>query len=344
MNVAVIGGGGWGTALSSVLARKGHAVRLWVYEADLAKRLAETRRNDIYLPGVEIPPSIVVTPLLAEAAAGADLILLVTPSHALRATAVRLAVEARSTFAAAPLVVVATKGIEKGTLRRMSEVVSETLPSPAGEDPVVLAGPSHAEEVARQVPAAIVAASRNRERATAVQEACSTESFRIYTNDDVIGVEVGVSLKNVVAIAAGISDGLGFGDSTKAALLTRGLAEMSRLGCAMGARAETFAGLAGMGDLIATATSRHSRNRRLGEAVGRGATLAEALASSPMVSEGVGTCEAAVALARRHGVELPIAEQVHAILFEGKSARAALRELLTRDLKSEAENRVRREL
>lgn len=344
MNVAVIGGGGWGTALSSVLARKGHAVRLWVYEADLAKRLAETRRNDIYLPGVEIPPSIVVTPLLAEAAAGADLILLVTPSHALRATAVRLAVEARSTFAAAPLVVVATKGIEKGTLRRMSEVVSETLPSPAGEDPVVLAGPSHAEEVARQVPAAIVAASRNRERATAVQEACSTESFRIYTNDDVIGVEVGVSLKNVVAIAAGISDGLGFGDSTKAALLTRGLAEMSRLGCAMGARAETFAGLAGMGDLIATATSRHSRNRRLGEAVGRGATLAEALASSPMVSEGVGTCEAAVALARRHGVELPIAEQVHAILFEGKSARAALRELLTRDLKPEAENRVRREL
>lgn len=343
MNVAVIGGGGWGTALSSVLARKGHAVRLWVYEADLAKRLAETRRNDIYLPGVEIPPSIVVTPLLAEAAAGADLILLVTPSHALRATAVRLAVEARSTFAAAPLVVVATKGIEKGTLRRMSEVVSETLPSPAGEDPVVLAGPSHAEEVARQVPAAIVAASRNRERATAVQEACSTESFRIYTNDDVIGVEVGVSLKNVVAIAAGISDGLGFGDSTKAALLTRGLAEMSRLGCAMGARAETFAGLAGMGDLIATATSRHSRNRRLGEAVGRGATLAEALASSPMVSEGVGTCEAAVALARRHGVELPIAEQVHAILFEGKSARAALRELLTRDLKPEAENRVRRE-
>jgi len=343
MIVAVIGGGGWGTALAGVLARKGHAVRLWVYEADLAKRLAETRRNDVYLPGVELPSAVVVTPLLAEAGAGAEMILLVTPSHALRATAARLAVEARATFAAAPLVVVATKGIEKGTLQRMSEVVSEMLPSGAGEDPVVLAGPSHAEEVARQVPAAIVAACRNQERATAVQEACSTESLRIYTNDDVVGVEVGVSLKNVVAIAAGISDGLGFGDSSKAALLTRGLAEMSRLGRAMGARAETFAGLAGMGDLIATATSRHSRNRRLGEAVGRGATLAEALASSPMVSEGVGTCEAAVALARRHGVELPIAEQVHAILFEGKSARAALRELLTRDLRPEAENRVRRE-
>lgn len=343
MIVGVIGGGGWGTALAGVLARKGHAVRLWVYEADLARRLAETRLNDIYLPGVELPSAVAVTVDIAAAAAGAEMILLVTPSHALRATAARLAVEARGTLAAAPLVVVATKGLEQGTLRRMSEVVSETLPTPAGNDPVVLAGPSHAEEVARQVPAAIVAASRNPERAAAVQEACSTESLRIYTNDDVVGVEVGVSLKNVVAIAAGISDGLGFGDSTKAALLTRGLAEMSRLGRAMGARAETFAGLAGMGDLIATATSRHSRNRRLGEAVGRGATLAEALASSPMVSEGVGTCEAAVELARRHSVELPIAEQVHAILFEGKSARAAMRELLTRDLRPEAENRVRRE-
>jgi glycerol-3-phosphate dehydrogenase (NAD(P)+) len=343
MNVGVIGGGGWGTALAGVLSRKGHAVRLWVYEADLAKRLAETRRNDVYLPGIELPSAVAVTPLLAEAAAGAEMILFVTPSHALRATAASLAVEARGAFASAPLVVVATKGLEKGTLKRMSEVLSETLPASTGEDPIVLAGPSHAEEVARQVPAAIVAASRNQERATAVQEACSTDSFRIYTNDDVIGVEVGTSLKNVVAIAAGIGDGLGFGDSTKAALLTRGLAEMSRLGRAMGARAETFAGLAGMGDLIATATSRHSRNRRLGEAVGRGATLAEALASSPMVSEGVGTCEAVVELARRHGVELPIAEQVHAILFEGKSARAALRELLTRDLRPEAENRVRRE-
>jgi glycerol-3-phosphate dehydrogenase (NAD(P)+) len=196
--------------------------------------------------------------------------------------------------------------------------------------------------VARQVPTAIVAACRAHDRAEAVQEAVSTEWFRVYTNDDVIGVETAVSLKNVVAIAAGISDGLEFGDSTKAALLTRGLVEMARLGIAMGARQETFAGLAGMGDLIATATSRHSRNRRLGEAIGRGATLGEALASSPMVAEGVGTCEAAVALAKRHGVELPIAEQVHAILFEGKSARAALRELLTRDLKPEAERRVRR--
>ena len=343
MKIGVIGGGGWGTALARVLDRKGHAVRLWVYEPDLAARLSATRENDVYLPGVTLPPSVAVTPRLADAATDAEMILLVTPSHALRATATQLASEARGPLAAAPLVVVATKGIERGTLRRMSEVVTETLPAAAGVDPVVLAGPSHAEEVAHEVPSAIVAACRDRDRAGAVQEACSTECFRVYTNEDVVGVEIGVSLKNVVAIAAGISDGLGFGDSTKAALLTRGLAEMSRLGRAMGARVETFAGLAGMGDLIATATSCHSRNRRLGEAVGRGSSLKEALASSPMVAEGVGTCEAAVALARRHGVELPIAEQVHAILFEGKSARAALRELLTRDLKPEAENRVRRE-
>lgn len=343
MRVAVIGGGGWGTALASLLARKEHAVTLWVFEADLASRLAATRENDIYLPGVSIPAEITVTASIADSVAGAEMILFVTPSHALRTTAARLVAEARATLATAPLVVVATKGIETGTLRRMSEVVAETLPAPAGNDAVVLAGPSHAEEVARQVPTAIVAACRDRGRAEAVQEACSTEWFRIYTNDDVVGVELGVSLKNVVAIAAGISDGLGFGDSTKAALLTRGLAEMGRLGRALGARPDTLSGLAGMGDLIATATSRHSRNRRLGEAVGRGATLAEALASSPMVAEGVGTCEAAVELARRHRVELPIAEQVHAILFEGKSARAALRELLTRDLKPEAESRVRRD-
>jgi glycerol-3-phosphate dehydrogenase (NAD(P)+) len=343
VKVAAIGGGGWGTALASVLSKKGHEVSLWVYEADLATRLKATRENDIYLPGVKLPPAVAVTTSLRESVAGAEMILFVTPSHVLRATAARLADEAPAAFAVAPLVVVATKGLEKESLARMSEVLAATLPAPAGRDAVVLAGPSHAEEVARQIPTAIVAACRDRARAEAVQEACSTEWFRIYTNDDVVGVELGVSLKNVVAIAAGISDGLGFGDSTKAALLTRGLAEIARLGRALGARPDTMAGLAGMGDLIATATSRHSRNRRLGEAVGRGANLAEALAASPMVAEGVGTCEAAVELARRHGVELPIAEQVHAILFEGKSARAALRELLTRDLKPEAESRVRRE-
>jgi glycerol-3-phosphate dehydrogenase (NAD(P)+) len=200
---------------------------------------------------------------------------------------------------------------------------------------VVLTGPSHAEEVSRRVPTAVVAAARDAGSAARVQAAFSTEWFRIYTNDDVIGVEIAAALKNVVAIAAGICDGLGFGDSTKGALLTRGLVEIARLGHALGARPETFSGLAGMGDLIATAMSRHSRNRHLGEAIGRGMTLEAALSATPMVVEGVGTARAATDLARQHGVELPIAEQVCAILYEGKSARTAIRELLTREHKAE---------
>ncbi|HEX7077570.1 MAG TPA: NAD(P)H-dependent glycerol-3-phosphate dehydrogenase [Candidatus Eisenbacteria bacterium] len=342
MKIAVIGGGGWGTALSSLLARKGHAVRLWVFEADLAERMRRGRENDVYLPGVPIPREVEIGTSLPDALDGSETLLLVTPSHALRATVARLKDESPEGLARIARVVIATKGLEPKTLRRMSEVVGETLEGPLGGAPVVLAGPSHAEEVARGVPTAVVAACRDRAQAAAAQGAFSTESFRVYTNDDVIGVEIAVALKNVVAIAAGLSDGLGFGDSTKGALLTRGLVEIARLGEALGARPDTFFGLAGMGDLIATATSRHSRNRRLGEAIGRGATLEEALAASPMVVEGVGTAQAAVELAARHGVELPIAEQVRAILFEGKGAREAMRELLTRDLKPETDTATRR--
>lgn len=337
MNVAVIGGGGWGTALALLLTKNGHEVRLWVYEGDLAERMRAKRENDLFLPGVAIPPEVAILSDLLEATDSAEMLVLVTPSHACRATVARLRPRALLRLR---LVVIATKGLEQETHHRMSEVVADTLP--VGTDPVVLAGPSHAEEVARGIPTAVVAACRDLQRAAAVQEAFSNEAFRVYTNDDVIGVEIAVALKNVVAIAAGISDGLGFGDSTKGALLTRGLAEIARLGEALGARPETFAGLAGMGDLIATATSRHSRNRRLGEAIGRGATLQEALAASPMVAEGVGTARAAVELAVRAGIELPIAEQVRAILFDGKSARAAMRELLTRDLKPEARTVSRR--
>jgi len=335
MRIAVIGGGGWGTALSLVLESRGHEVRLWVYEPELAEAMRASRANARFLPGVAIPEPIRITTSLSEAADGAEAFLFVTPSHALRATAVRLRDEAGEAVQRARYVVVATKGLETKTLLRMSEVLAASLPERQARQIAVLAGPSHAEEVARRVPTLIVSASRDASLAVAVQEAFSTEWLRIYTNEDVIGVEIAVSLKNVIAIAAGIGDGLGFGDSTKAALLTRGLAEMARLGQTLGARAETFSGLAGMGDLIATATSRHSRNRRLGEAIGRGSTLADALAASPMVVEGVGTAQAALLLARRHGVELPIVEQVHAILYEGKSARTALRELLTRDLKAE---------
>ena len=342
MNVGVIGGGGWGTALSIVLESRGHAVRLWVYEPDLAERMKSTRVNERFLPEIPIPAAIQITSSLVEAASGAETLLFVTPSHALRATTTRLTQEAAESLKRVEWVTVATKGLETKTLRRMSEVLGETLPRELADRVVVLAGPSHAEEVARRVPTLIVAASTSAPLALRAQESYATDWLRIYTNDDVVGVEIGVALKNVIAIAAGIADGLGFGDSTKAALLTRGLAEIARLGERLGARPETFAGLAGMGDLIATATSRHSRNRRLGEAIGRGATLKEALDSSPMVVEGVATSEAALALARQQGVELPIVEQVHAILYEGKSARSALRELLTRDLKAEAGTLSRR--
>jgi glycerol-3-phosphate dehydrogenase (NAD(P)+) len=352
MKIAVIGGGGWGTALAALLAGKGHEVRLWVFEEDLAERMRATRENDRFLPGVLVPSQVAITSRLAEAAAGAECCLLVTPSHALRAVASRLVGEAPGAVASFRTIVIATKGLEPETLKRMSEVVGEVFsgagsgasggPGGAAAAPVVLAGPSHAEEVARGIPTAVVAASRDRARAAEVQQTFSTDAFRVYTNDDVVGVEIAVALKNVVAVAAGLSDGLGFGDSTKGALLTRGLVEISRLGAALGARPETFWGLAGLGDLVATATSRHSRNRRLGEAVGKGATLAEALAASPMVAEGVQTARAAVSLAKLHNVELPIAEQVRAILFEGKSARDALRELLARDLKSEDQTMARR--
>ena len=342
MNVGVIGGGGWGTALSIALESRAHSVRLWVYEPDLMEEMTRTRTNARFLPGVAIPDAIAPTSSLAEAAKGADTLLFVTPSHALRATASRLCEEAADALDRVEWVTVATKGLEPKTLLRMSEVLAQVLPSRLAERVVVLVGPSHAEEVARRVPTLIVAASRDLSVAARAQEAFSTEWLRIYTNDDVVGVEIGVALKNVIAIAAGIGDGLGFGDSTKAALVTRGLVEMNRLARKLGAKPDTLSGLAGMGDLIATATSRHSRNRRLGEAIGKGASLKEALAASPMVVEGVGTTEAALALARKHQVELPIVEQVHAILYEGKSARAALRELLTRDLKAEAEPLSRR--
>jgi glycerol-3-phosphate dehydrogenase (NAD(P)+) len=342
VKVSVIGGGGWGTALSIALESRAHEVRLWVYERDLMEEMTRTRVNARFLPGVAIPESVALTSSLAEAVRGVDTVLFVTPSHALRSTAAKLLQDAPEALERIEWVTVATKGLEPKTLLRMSEVLGEALPARLAERTVVLVGPSHAEEVARRVPTLIVAASRDLAVAGRAQEAYSTEWLRIYTNDDVAGVEIGVALKNVIAIAAGIGDGLGFGDSTKAALLTRGLVEMNRLARKLGARAETLSGLAGMGDLTATATSRHSRNRRLGEAIGRGATLQEALAASPMVVEGVSTAEAALALARKHQVELPIVEQVHAILFEGKSARAALRELLTRDLKPEAETLSRR--
>ncbi len=342
MRVAVFGGGGWGTALALILTSRDHEVRLWVYEADETERMTRARENATFLPGVPIPDRILVTNSLLEAARDAEMIVLATPSRAVRDVAQRLLADAGDDLTAAQAVVIGSKGLEPGTMLRMSEVLSQVFPAPLHPRLVVLTGPSHAEEVSRHVPTAVVAASSRAASAELVQGAFSTEWFRVYTNDDVIGVEIAAALKNVVAIAAGICDGLGFGDSTKGALLTRGLVEIARLGEALGARPGTFYGLAGMGDLIATAMSRHSRNRRLGEAIGKGTKLTEALAASKMVVEGVGTAHAAVDLARRHAVELPIAEQVRAILYDGKSAMTAIRELLTRDLKAEPRALTRR--
>jgi len=342
MKIAVLGGGGWGTALAIILDSREHEIRLWVYEADEAERMERTRENATFLPDVRIPDRVRITNMLAEAAASAEMIVLATPSRVLRDVAQRILADAGPHLNAAKAIVIGSKGLEPKSLLRMSQVLGEVLPEPLTPKIVVLTGPSHAEEIARRIPTAVVAASSRAVSAALVQEAFSTEWFRVYTNDDVTGVEIAAALKNVVAIAAGICDGLGFGDSTKGALLTRGLVEIARLGEALGARAATFSGLAGMGDLIATAMSRHSRNRRLGEAIGKGMKLEEALAASKMVVEGVGTAHAAVDLARRHGVELPIAEQVRAILYDGKSATTAIRELLTRDLKAEPRALTRR--
>ena len=325
--VAVLGAGSFGTTLAIHLCSAGHETRLWGRDAAALARLRAERENAKFLPGIPLPSGVKVHAELEAALEGAEFHLFVVPSQALRSVAAQVAATG-----ARGVSVCASKGLELGTLRRLSEVLSETLGDSA---PVTLTGPSHAEEVARGIPTTVVAASADPERSRAVQLLCSTTRFRVYTNDDVVGCEYGGALKNVIAIAAGVADGLGFGDSTKGALLTRGLAEMSRLGEVMGARRETFAGLTGMGDLIATAMSRHSRNRHVGERLGRGESLDQILGSMVMVAEGVHTARAARDLGAKRGVELPITGQVCA-LFEGRDPQSALMALMTRDLKREA--------
>jgi len=331
MKFGILGGGGWGTALSIVLSSGGGDVVVWEYDAEQAERVKGEGMNAKFLPGVALPSAVQFTSDLAEAVAGKDVVVFAVPSHTLRGVAKKLA--AMDTTGA--LIVAATKGIEDGSLMRMSEVLVDELSAAASDRIVVLAGPSHAEEVSRGHPTAVVAASASPASAKQVQQLFSTSTFRVYTNEDVVGVELGVSVKNVVAIAAGICDGIGYGDNTKAALITRGLAEITRLGLALGARRETFFGLAGVGDLVVTCLSRHSRNRYVGEEVGRGRTLEAVLSGMVMVAEGVKTTKSALHLARRHEVEMPITEQVYAVLFEGKDPHTAIDELMTRELKSE---------
>ena len=325
--VAVLGAGSFGTTLAVHLAKAGHDARLWGRDAAAMSRIRETRENAKFLAGIQLPPGVKVQAELEAALEGAEFTLFVVPSQAMRSVSTQVA-----DIGTAGVPVCASKGLELGTLRRLSEVLSETL---GDRSPVVLTGPSHAEEVARGIPTTVVAACTDATRARDVQVLCSTPRFRVYTNDDVVGCEYGGALKNVIAIATGVCDGLGFGDNTKGALLTRGLAEMARLGELMGARRETFSGLTGMGDLIATAMSRHSRNRHVGERLGRGETLEQVLGAMVMVAEGVHTARAARDLGSQRGIELPITEQVCA-LFEGRDPQSALLALMTRDLRREA--------
>ncbi len=329
--VAVAGNGGWGTAVALVLAGKGIRVRLWGIEEDYVRDTARTRENPRYLPGVRIPREILVTPDFAEASEGARLVVSAVPTQYIRPTWERLAGEDRS--GGAPVLSL-SKGIEVKTFRRPTQVLREVL----GRRKLgVLCGPSHAEEVARGLPAAVVVASRDEEFAREAQATVSTARFRAYTNTDVLGVELAAALKNVIALAAGICDGLGFGDNTKAALLTRGMVEIARLGVAMGANRQTFSGLAGIGDLVTTCVSPHGRNRAVGERIGRGEKLRDILDSMDQVAEGVPTTKAARRLAKKHGLEMPITEQVHAVLFHGKSPLRAVTDLMLRRPKGETE-------
>jgi glycerol-3-phosphate dehydrogenase (NAD(P)+) len=320
-------------ALSNLFCPAGKQVRLWEYLPKRAEKLAKERRDDAFLPGIRLADEILITNDMAEAVDDAEIAALVVPSHAMRDVCRALSELQLSNKTIVSMV----KGLERGTLMRMSEVIRDVIGTGGDTGIAVLSGPSHAEEVSIGLPTTVVVASTDMETARYVQRTLMTPMFRIYTNPDIVGVEMGGALKNIIAIAAGVCDGLGFGDNTKAALLTRGLTEISRLGVAMGANPLTFAGLSGMGDLIATCTSRHSRNRNLGERIGKGATLEEALAQTVMVAEGVKTTLAADELAKRSSVVMPITEKVKAVLFEGENPRAAVSALMERGAKSELE-------
>ena len=333
--IAIVGAGAWGTALSVVAGRKGiHDVRLWALEKDVRDSIRTRRVNDLFLPGQPIPDNVLVTNELEEALRRAEIVISVMPSHHCR----RLFEQMRPFLSESMLFVSATKGIEDGSHLRMTEIIGQVLALNDGFRPHIgaLSGPTFAKEVARGDPTAIAIASADPECAQQVQQALSDPRFRLYTNDDVIGVELGGSLKNVIAIAAGVCDGLGFGHNSVAALITRGLAEMTRLVVACGGRRETMAGLAGLGDLVLTCTGSLSRNRSVGVELGHGRQLPEIIAGMHgMVAEGVMTTHAAVGLAKAHSVEMPIAEQMLAILGKGKSPRDAMHELMTRSAKSE---------
>ncbi len=329
--IGIIGAGAWGTALALLLADKGLDVALWMYEKDLAEETQRTRGNRVYLPGFALPANITITPSLEEAVRDRPFVLSVVPSHTVRQVSKQFA----PYLADNAVIVSASKGIEIDTLMPLSDVFRETLPPKFHKRLCFLSGPSFAKEVALKMPTAVALASYEPGAGNLVQKLMSTPYFRVYTNADVIGVELGGSIKNVIAITAGVLEGLGFGYNTMAALLTRGLAEMSRLGSAMGADPRTFSGLAGMGDLVLTCTGGLSRNRTLGVRLGKGEKLDDILKSAKTVAEGVKTAKAARELARKNKIEMPIVEEMYKILYEGKDPRQATKDLMGRELKGE---------
>ncbi|NTW52227.1 MAG: NAD(P)H-dependent glycerol-3-phosphate dehydrogenase [Chlorobiaceae bacterium] len=331
MKITVLGAGSWGTTLAILLADKGHEVKLWAHRPQFARELEADRQNTIYLKGIVFPETLHAVEDLKAAVRSAEMVVTAVPSQALRETALA--------FSDVPLdgkiIVNVAKGIELHTGKRMSEVLLETL---GGLDPsqvAVLYGPSHAEEVARRHPTTVVACSVSEKTAYRVQEAFHTQFFRVYVNTDLVGVEIAGSVKNIIAIATGISDGLGFGDNAKAAIITRGLAEMSRLSAKLGADPVTMSGLSGVGDLVVTCLSRHSRNRYVGEQIGKGRKLDEVISEMNMIAEGVHTSKAVLELTTRLGVEMPITRAVYEMLFENKPAQQAIMDLMTREPKSE---------
>jgi len=332
MRIAVLGAGSWGTTLAVLLAENSHAVSLWSYREEDAARIRATGENSSFLPGIRIPEHVIVTSDLSTAVQGAEMIVGAVPSQFLRGVMTNL----KHLPYQRTVVVNVAKGVENGTLMTMSEMLHDAVPGLSPSGIVTLSGPSHAEEVSKKIPTTVVAASTDLDAAKIVQSVFMVPYFRVYASNDIRGVEIGGSLKNVIAIAAGIIDGADLGDNTKAAVMTRGIAEIARVGVAMGAHLRTFSGLSGIGDLMVTCMSRHSRNRHVGVEIGKGKKLPDILNEMVMIAEGVATTRSAYELARRVGVEVPIITEVHKILFEGKDPLVACHDLMTRDPKGEA--------
>lgn len=325
--VAFIGGGSFGTALAVLLAEKGNKVVVYDKDNTVIEDISKNKRNSKYLPDLIIPENVYATADISEATKEAEYVVIAVPSHVIRIVSQEL-----SNYINKEVIVISiAKGIEEGSNKRLSQVLGEELENPI----VVLSGPSHAEEIAKKIPTTIVVTSKFMDKAVKVQDLFMTEKFRVYTNEDIIGVEIGGAVKNVIALAAGVIDGIGYGDNTKAALMTRGMKEISRIGMALGGKEDTFYGLTGMGDLIVTCTSNHSRNRRAGILLGQGKSMEEALAEVGMVVEGVKACKAFYELKNKIGVEMPITEALYKALFESKNPKDAVIELMIREKKSE---------